>query len=350
MFDEFSESSEWRTPRNLEAVFDAVSGTPVDLVVEFELEHLHLGAGIRFLWKDFRPADFSEASALARSVDAVIYIGGTNHDYDKEAIGWGDVPYADIPDLELPGPQAELISALADANRNLAVVLVNGSVVSMNPWLNKASAVLEAWYPGMEGGHAVADVLFGDAEPGGRLPCSFAKDLGDYACHALGAYPGVRTGDDPHVEYREGIFVGYRHLDRAGIEPEFPFGFGLSYTRFECRMNGFRVVNDSAGEPEIRITCQVKNTGPRSGSQVIQLYVSDTRCSEERPLRELRGFIKLTLNAGECRETEFILGFDDFAFWSTEDKRWLVEAGEFTLFLGTSSREFFASQTLELKA
>lgn len=349
MFDEFEESGR-SLPSKFEAVFDAVAGKPLDLVVEFGLKQLRMGVSVRFLWKDFLPVDLSPVRALAKDADAVIYVGGTTHAYDKEGIGWGDVPGADIPNLELPGPQAELISALADANPRLAVVLVNGSVVSMKPWLDKTAAVLEAWYPGMEGGRAVADVLFGEVEPGGRLPCSFAKDLNDYACHALGAYPGVREGDDPYVEYKEGIFVGYRHFDRAGIEPEFPFGFGLSYTRFECSLKDCRIVNDSADAPEVKVTCQVKNIGPRRGSQVIQLYVSDTVCSEERPVRELRGFAKRTLEPGGSAEVEFVLGSDDFAFWSASRKQWLVEPGEFTLFLGTSSRDLFASQTISLKA
>ena len=160
-----------------------------------------------------------EALDAARKSDAVIFIGGTTHAYDKECLGYYNPPNADKPDLELPCGQATFLTKLAQANPRTAVVLVNGSPVSVEPWADQVPAILEAWYGGQEAGTAIAHVLFGAAEAGGRLSCTFGRQLGDYACHANGSYPGDRDPAFAQTNYLEGVFIGYRHFDRNGIEP-----------------------------------------------------------------------------------------------------------------------------------
>ncbi len=320
--------------------FQAESGREYQIRIEFEC--CDANPEFKLLWAVEREGSFDEAAKAAAEADAVLFFGGTNHLYDKEAIGWGDVPGADIPDLELIGPQAELISRLAEVNKNIAVVLINGSVVSTEKWYDRVPAILEAWYPGQESGNALAEVIFGEAAPGGKLCCTWGKKLTDYACHAAGNYPGVRSGDKPYVNYEEGLFIGYRHFDRAGIEPRFPFGFGLSYTTFECELLSVEI----PGDHHVKARVRVANTGKRQGSEVVQLYVGDDECCVERPAKELKAFAKVSLQPGESAVVELELKRRDFAFWNPESRKWEVEPGSFTLYFGTSSRAIFAKKSV----
>lgn len=315
--------------------FNAVAGRSYSLKIEFVCTSGD--PEFKLLWKFDMPGSYNEAKRIAAQADFVIFCGGTNHMYDKEAIGWGDVPGADIPDLKLIGNQDALINELASVNPNIAVVLTNGSVVDVESWINNVPALLEMWYPGMEGGNALADVLFGDCNPGGKLCCTWGKKLLDYACHASGSYPGVRTGGNPHVNYDEGIFIGYRHFDQAGIEPRFPFGFGLSYSSFKTSLAGFKVINDRAGSPEVHIEVEVTNTGKCAGSEVVQVYVGDDESSLPRPVKELKDFKKVYLEAGVSATVTFNLTFRAFACWSSSIRKWEVEPGSFTIYIGTSA-------------
>lgn len=320
--------------------FRAEAGREYPVVIEFEVTSPN--PEFKLLWSADRAGGFEEALQIAREADAVLFFGGTNHLYDKEGIGWGDVPGADIPDLELIGPQAELISAVAAVNPEIAVILINGSVVNVEKWYDQVPAILEAWYPGQESGNAIAEVIFGQAVPGGKLCCTWGRRLNDYACHANGSYPGVRGGDNPHVDYKEGLFIGYRHFDREEIEPRFPFGFGLSYTTFKCELVGLEVPGDHRVKAQVRVT----NTGGCRGAEVVQLYVGDDECSFERPRKELKAFGKVVLEPGESAVVDLSLGWRDFAFWNPENRHWEAEPGSFTLYFGTSASDIFAKRSV----
>ena len=301
-------------------------------------------AKAHLIWKTPGQDDIPAAVAAAKKADAAIVFAGTNHTYDKEALGWGDVPNADKPDLELIGRQAELIEAVARANSNTVVVLINGSPVSVEGWREKVRAILECWYPGQEGGRAIADMLFGDRYPAGRLPCTFGKKLGDYACHANGSYPG--TGNNGVVKYKEGIFVGYRWFDEKGIEPRYPFGHGLSYTTFAY---GNLQVKKVRGNRGIAVSATIKNTGGRAGSETVQVYVGEKNPSVPRPVRELKAFEKIELAPGESRRVEFLLPPGALAFYDTVSNDWKVEPGQYTVELAASSRDIRDAKTIAWK-
>jgi beta-glucosidase len=267
------------------------------------------------------------AVRAARSADVVIYVGGL---YLGRG---GDDEGGDRPDMKLPFGQDELIKKLVAANKRTVVVLRGGGPVEMDAWIAKVPAVLQAWHPGMEGGNAIASVLFGDVNPSGKLPCTFPKRLADSPAHALNAYPGENGTET----YKEGLLVGYRWFDTKSIEPLFPFGYGLSYTTFEyshATLNGDHV------------TVEVRNTGSRDGAEVVQLYVGPVKPSVERPLKELKGFAKVALRAGETKTVDLPIDARSFAFYDPERKAWVAEAGDYRLLVGASSRDIRAKLDL----
>jgi beta-glucosidase len=263
----------------------------------------------------------ADAVAAARAVDAAVLVVGLSRIAEGEGF--------DRRSLNLPGGQDELIAAVAKANPNTVVLIIGGSPVAMDRWLSLVPAVVQGWYPGQEGGNAVAEVLFGAASPSGRLPLTFPRRIEDSSAHAN--YPG----QNGKVTYQEGIFVGYRHFDTRGIEPLFPFGHGLSYTTFEYRDLEFK----RAGGDGLRVSFRLRNTGARDGAEVAQLYVRDTESSVERPAKELRAMRKIFLKAGDEAKVEFELGPRAFAFYDTGARRWIVEPGEFEILVGSSSRD-----------
>lgn len=316
---------------------------------DFKMEYNDVGgdAYARLVWQD--PRQNPEAAIeAAKSADAVIFVGGTNHGYDTEG-GWGESSH-DIPDLELIGPQADLISRIAKVNRNVTVVLVNGSVVKLDPWIDSVPSVLEAWYGGQEAGNAIADILFGKVNPSGKLTCTFGKEEEDYACHVMGTYPGTLgpLSANPHTDYKEGIFIGYRWFDKKNIEPRYPFGYGLSYTTFRIEPPLLSRTEINAGE-DLKVSVSVTNTGTREGAEVVQLYVSDPECSVERPVRELKGFRKVFLKPGETKEMEFTLNKRDFSFWDVNAHAWKAEPGFFEIQMGNSSRNLGEKKVVRLK-
>lgn len=259
----------------------------------------------------------------AAEADVAIIVAGLNHK------GGNDCEGSDRTSLDLPPEQIALINQTAQENKNTIVVLINGSPIAMDAWIGNVPAVLEAWYAGLEAGNVIADILFGDINPSGKLPITFPKKLADSPAHKS---PSTYPGDDK-VLYEEGIFVGYRHFDTKNIEPLFPFGYGLSYTTFTYE--NLQISQDD----KISITLDLTNSGERAGAEVVQLYVQDVESSVERPLKELKGFQKVALEPGEKKSLTFELSEQDLAFYDENKRTWRAEAGSFKILIGSSSRD-----------
>jgi beta-glucosidase len=243
--------------------------------------------------------------------------------------------------MKLPFGQDELIRRVMQANPHTVVVLVSGSPVEMGQWIDQAPAVVEAWYGGMEGGNALARVLFGDVNPSGKLPCTFPKRLEDSPAAAMHAYPGVNK----QVHYVEGLMVGYRYYDTKNVEPLFPFGHGLSYTQFEYSN---AKVTPGADHTIATVECEVKNTGARDGAEVVQLYVHQENPALPRPDKELKGFRKIMLKAGETKTVQIPLDRSAFAYYDPSKPGWVAEKGNYTFLLGSSSRDIRAKSNFSL--
>ncbi|MCQ2312846.1 MAG: glycoside hydrolase family 3 C-terminal domain-containing protein [Paludibacteraceae bacterium] len=271
---------------------------------------------------------------LARACDVVIFIGGLNKDGHQDCEG------VDRKEYELPYGQNELIEALYKANPNLVVVNISGTAVAM-PWAKKVPAIVQAWYLGSEAGHAIADVLFGDVNPSGKLPFSIMEKLTDYPAHQYGelGYPGI---PDPNAEgkfyeeYKEDIFVGYRYADKAKVKPIFPFGHGLSYTSFAY----FVWYEDNAdGTKTVKIT--VVNECKVAGSEVVQMYVGEDKPTVPRPVKELKAFQKVYLEPGESKTLTFTLDPKDWGYWDEDEHTFVTNPGYYTVYFGSSSRNIF---------
>ncbi|MCT3690890.1 glycoside hydrolase family 3 C-terminal domain-containing protein [Elizabethkingia anophelis] len=293
--------------------------------------------------KDDRPASelLNEAVALAKKSDVVIFVGGLNKSDYQDSEGH------DRKGLGLPYNQDQLISALAKANKNLAVVLVSGNAVAM-PWVKEVPAIVQGWYLGSEAGNALAAVLAGDANPSGKLPFTFPVKLEDNAAHQMGEYPGNKEelaagkGKDQknpiNITYNEGIFVGYRWHDTKNIKPLFSFGHGLSYTTFEYgKVHADKT--QMAQDGKITFTVSIKNTGKREGAEVVQLYISDLKSSVPRPVKELKGFEKINLKPGEQKEVSFTIDKSALSFFDAATHQWVAEPGEFEALVGASSSD-----------
>ena len=325
-----------RTPYSKPSEIDVTAGRPILLEIEFSRAPGR--SEFRLIWEHSDRTAFERAVKAAAEADLVIYSGGTHHGYDREAIGKGDVLTADIPDLELPNGQAELISAVSAANPNTVVVLINGSVVNVEPWIGSVGALLETWYPGMEGGRAAVRVLFGEAEPEGRLCCTWAKQLNDYACHKNGCYPGVRGEVDPHTEYKEGLFIGYRHFEKYGIEPRFPFGFGLGYSSVKLVLEKAEL-KESGKCRRVELIVSAENTGKRRTAAVAQIYVGRSVPRAEDPVKELKRFYKFHLDPGEKQRIVLTLDESDFAVFDAESGNFVTRPGGYLITLGYNAAE-----------
>ena len=334
-----------RAPLSDIAEVDVTAGKPIRL--EIDLDRTPGRSEIRLLWEQSNRDTFERAVNAAAEADLVIYSGGTHHGYDREAIGWGDIPTADIPDLELPNGQAELISAIAAVNPNTIVTLINGSVVNVEPWIDSVGALLETWYPGMEGGRATVRVLFGEAEPEGRLCCTWAKKLDDYACHGNGCYPGVRGDDNPHTRYEEGVFIGYRHFEKNRIEPRFPFGFGLGYSTVKFELDKVEV-KQYGPIRQVEVTISAENTGSRRSAAVAQLYTGEVIPRPENPVKELKRFHKFHLDSGEKQSIRLILDDRDFAVFDMAEGRFVTRPGKYRIYLGSNAADVSGSADISL--
>ena len=275
----------------------------------------------------------NEAVELARKADAAIVVVGNSDKLESENF--------DRPFMDLPAGQDDLIEAVAAANKNTTVVIVAGSPVTMTKWIGRVPAVVAAWYGGQEAGHAIGDILFGLQNPSGKLPVTFPKQWPDSP--AYGNYPGEQL----HVTYAEGIYVGYRGFDKRGVEPLFPFGHGLSYTKFDYTGLKISPAKVAAGK-QVEVTIEVRNSGSRAGAEIVQLYVHDVKSSVDRPLKELKGFQRVMLNPGESRNVSFTLDKSAMSFFSTAKDDWVAEPGAFEVWIGASSRDIRLKGTFEL--
>jgi beta-glucosidase len=244
--------------------------------------------------------------------------------------------------LRLPDEQNELISKTAKIQPNVAVILSNGSAVEM-PWLGEVKSVLETYLSGQAMGGAIADILFGNVNPSGKLAETFPVKLQDTPCYIN--FPGEKT----KVEYREGLFVGYRYYDKTEIEPLFPFGYGLSYTSFAY--SDLRVDKETLPDTDtLTVTVKVKNTGKVAGKETVQLYVRDRESEVLRPDKELKGFEKVALAPGEEKTVAFTLGKRAFAFYNPAISEWYVESGDFEILIGSSSRDMALSAVVRVNS
>lgn len=280
-----------------------------------------------------------EAVDLAKNSDVVIFIGGLNKSDFQDSEGNDRKSYG------LPYKQDDVISALAKANKNLAVVMISGNAVAM-PWVKDVPAIVQGWYLGSEAGDALAAVLAGDANPSGKLPFTFPVKLEDSPAHKVGNYPGdpeelaVGKGEDQknpiNITYNEGIFVGYRWYDTKKIKPLFSFGHGLSYTTFEF---GKATANKTTMSKNDKITFSVtvKNTGSKAGAEVAQLYIKDEKSSLPRPEKELKGFEKVYLNPGEQKTVNFTIDKDALSYFDADKHEWVAEPGVFEAEIGNAS-------------
>ena len=270
-----------------------------------------------------------DACLKAKDADAVIFIGGLNKASHQ------DCEDSDRFGLGLPYGQDAVIEALAKVNPRLAVVIVSGNAVAM-PWVDNVNAIVEAWYCGSQSGVALADIIFGDVNPSGKLPVTFPVRLEDNGAHALGAYDPAST----EAHYSEGIFVGYRWAQKKDIKPLFAFGHGLSYTTFsysEAEIS--RTTMSENGN--VTVSVNVTNTGEREGKEIVQLYIGDDECSLERPVMELKAFRKVSIKPGETVKVSFPVNADMLKFYGTDG--WTLEKGSFTAYVGAASDDIRTS-------
>jgi beta-glucosidase len=278
----------------------------------------------------------AQAKKIASMADVVVLAVGFDPGTESEG---------EDRTFDLPIGQDELIREIAAANKNTIVVLTSGGGVDMNPWLDKVPALVEAWYPGQEGGRALAEVLFGDVNPSGRLPVTFERRLEDNPTfNSYYPEPGSNK-----VNYKEGIFVGYRGFDRTGTKPLFPFGYGLSYTTFKYNNLAIKPIG-GASEIKYEVSFDVTNTGTRSGAEVAQIYVGEEDPKIPRPAKELKGFTTVFLKPGETKRVIIILETTAFSYYDVNRKHWLADTGKYEVFVGRSVEEIKLRGSLTLGA
>lgn len=282
---------------------------------------------------DLEPADAeleTEAVDTAKGADVVLMFLGLPEAAESEGF--------DRETLDLPAKQIELLEAVAAENKNIVVVLSNGSVVSVAPWAHNAKGILESWLLGQAGGPALADVIFGEVSPSGKLAQTVPMDINDDP--SMINWPG----EEGHVDYGEGVFVGYRYYDTYGKAVDYPFGYGLSYATFEIS----DVKAEKTGANTARVSATVTNTSDVDAAETVQVYVAPGKAAVARPRHELKGFRKVFLKGGESAEVSFDLDERAFAYWSEKFDDWHVEAGEYGIEVGTSSRDIADVATVSL--
>lgn len=286
--------------------------------------------------KEMNEKYLKEALDAAVDADAVIYVGGLTHDYDTEG--------QDRADMKLPYEQDRLITELLKVRPDTVITLVAGSPVDMSAWLNDADTLVYSWYAGMEGGIALAEVLFGDVNPSGHLPETFPVSDKDCPAVVLGEFPG---GDK--VSYSEDIFVGYRYYDTYDVATAFPFGYGLSYTDFV--MTGIRaeVLEDTTESKSVKVSFDISNIGSRAGAAVAQIYVADKCPKIKKAAKELKAFEKVYLEVGEAREVTLRLERDAFTYYDEETHSFKADAGSYMLMLAKNADEIVDITEIEFK-
>jgi beta-glucosidase len=291
----------------------------------------HAGQGDASLHLDWSLPNTPQESAATihaieprlRNADAVIFVGGWGHALDTEGM--------DRTNMNFPQGQARAIQQIASINPRTIVVLIHGSPFTVDEWIHSVPAVLDAFYPGMEGGTAIAEALFGDVNPSGKLSFTWPQHMEDSPSHAVG------TEDRDNVNYNEGIFVGYRYYDEHKIQPAFPFGFGLSYSTFRYSNLNVKTPDNSTGD--VDVTVDITNTSARSGVEIAQMYIAPPKTSVPRPVRELKGFARIGLAAHETKKINMILHRRDFAYWDVQSHGWVVAPGMYGVDVGSSSRD-----------
>jgi len=277
----------------------------------------------------------NEAKKISKKSDVTILFLGTPESYDEED--------HDRTNIDLPPNQVTLIKEIAKVQKNVIVVLNNGSQVAISPWYRYANSIVEAWLTGQASGGAIADILFGIANPSGKLSSTFPMHLSDNPTYLDYVSP------ENNLEYKDGIFVGYRYYDKKNMEVAFPFGFGLSYTSF-C-YSDLRLSKDVIEDTEtLEVSLKVKNTGICFGKEVVQLYVQNNICNIPRPIKELKEFTKISLNPNEEKEVTFILNRRDFSYYDVLTKSWVVESGIFQVLVGKSSRDICLFRNIYIKS
>jgi beta-glucosidase len=300
------------------------AGRPAEIRLEYY--ERSGSAQVSFGWSKAVPPKTGESIKLAARSDVAVVCVGFNATTEGEGF---DRNFA------LSKEQEELIKEVAKVNSKTIVVLTAGGNVEMTAWLNNIAGLLHAWYPGQEGGTALAEILFGDVNPSGKLPATFEKRWEDNA--SFNSY----YAKDKKIDFKEGVFVGYRHFDVKNIEPQFPFGFGLSYTTFTYK--NLHISYRSMGKnPKVMVSVDITNTGSRSGAEIAQLYVEPPRPPLPRPVKELKGFEKIWLNPGETKTATFELTGSAFAFYDVPNKQWTAAPGAYEILIGSSSRNIEA--------
>ena len=308
---------------------------------KFELQHQNVGGSINAeMAFDLPFVEDESKTKTIKEAECVVVCLGHSKLSEKEN---SDRTF------DLPRGQVEYLESILKHNQNVVVVLNGGGAIEMAPWMDKVKAVLMAWYPGQQGGLAISEIITGKISPSGKLPISIETKLEDNPCSANyhENVDRVRSANvNPHsrVEYREGIFMGYRGYEKNGVKPLFPFGFGLSYTSFE-----FSNLDIKAEGKEFVVSFDLKNTGKMAGAEVAQIYVGDDKCSLVRPAKELKGFDKIYLKAGESKRVSIRLDDEAFRFFDPIERQFKIEPGMFTVHVGASSADIRLTGKLEVK-
>ena len=306
--------------------------------------------------EDEREEVLNEAIELAKNSDAVIFVGGLKHTKENFELYQNalqstkdddvvniDSEGNDKTNMLLPYKQDEVIGELLKVNKNTVIVISTGSPVDMSSFAKDAKAILQTSYNGMEGGRALAEVIFGDVNPSGKLSYTVPVRLEDSPAHSLGEFPGGEK-----VRYDEDIFVGYRYFSSFNVKPLFAFGHGLSYTDF--KYDNLKIeVNDLENDINVAVSLEVTNTGKLQGAEVVELYINDEEASVRRPNIELKGFEKIYLDVNETKTVKINLYKKDFAFYNEKNKNWIVESGRFNIFVGSSSDNILLKEELNIE-
>lgn len=307
------------------------AGKPYDFKIEY-YNGLY-GGSMKFdvALKENTNNELQAAVALAKRSDVAIVFAGIPENMEGEG--------NDRQSFNLPDEQTALIQAVTRANPNTIVVVNTGTAFKVSDWISNTAALIDMFYCGGETGNAIANILFGDANPSGKMPFSLIKDVSQTT-----VFQNYRSTNQK-ISYSEGLYVGYRNLDKNNLLPSFPFGFGLSYTTFEIS----NIRTTEGKNHQYQVSVDVENTGKRDGAEVVQLYVSDVQCSVDRPVKELKAFSKVMLKAGETKTVTMNLNERAFAFYDIKSKGWKVEPGEFRLLVGNSSKDLKLVSTIYIK-
>lgn len=281
------------------------------------------------------PAMIQEAVAVAKKSDvAILFIGG-NRDYESES--------RDRRDLSLPFGEQDLVDAVTGVNPNTIIVVVGGAPYDIGKIKHTNHAIVWSWYNGEENGNALADVLIGKISPSGKLPFTFPASLDQSPAHALNAYPGKNL----NVKYKEGILVGYRWFDTKKIEPLYPFGYGLSYTSFNYA--GLTTDKQTYRSGDVaQVSLKIRNTGSIKGKETVQLYVSKLSSAVLRPEKELKAFIKITVEAASAANASMKLNIADLAYFNEKAGKWVIEPGDYKVSVGSSSKDIRLVTTIHV--